>query len=212
MLRFTLAGASLATLLFGLAPMVSAMRISPTLATKSGNASVGTDRNRLLGRRLAVSAQTAVCVVLLVAAALMVRTLRRYQTEDLGISTQEPLVFGVTLTGMQSNKTVQFYRDLLDKLRVLLREFAGRGSQPTAMIVDSRTIQSTPESGDRAGYDGAKRRKGSKVHAAVDTLEHLLALHVKFAWRLVTHSITRTLQIRMETSVLALQCLAPSTQ
>jgi hypothetical protein len=35
-----------------------------------------------------------------------------------------------------------------------------------------------PESGARAGYDGAKRRKGSKVHIAVDTLGHLLALHV----------------------------------
>jgi len=46
------------------------------------------------------------------------------------------------------------------------------------MVVDSRTLQSTPESGARAGYDGAKRRKGSKVHAAVDTLGHLLALHV----------------------------------
>ena len=39
-------------------------------------------------------------------------------------------------------------------------------------------MQSTPESGARAGYDGAKRRKGSKVHAAVDTLGNLLALHV----------------------------------
>ena len=46
------------------------------------------------------------------------------------------------------------------------------------MILDSRTLQSTPESGGRAGYDGAKRRKGAKVHAAVDTLGHLLALHV----------------------------------
>ena len=63
-------------------------------------------------------------------------------------------------------------------LRVLLREYAGRQGQPGAMILDSRTIQSTPESGVRAGYDGAKRRKGSKVHAAVDTLGHLLALHV----------------------------------
>jgi transposase len=35
--------------------------------------------------------------------------------------------------------------------------------------------------GARAGYDGAKRRKGSKVHAAVDTLGHLLALHVTAA-------------------------------
>jgi transposase len=48
----------------------------------------------------------------------------------------------------------------------------------TAAIFDSRTMQSTPESGARAGYDGAKRRKGLKVHMAVDTLGHLLALHV----------------------------------
>ncbi len=53
-----------------------------------------------------------------------------------------------------------------------------RAAQPTAMILDSRTLQSTPESG-RAPGDGAKRRKGSKVHAAVDTLGHLLALHVR---------------------------------
>ena len=39
-------------------------------------------------------------------------------------------------------------------------------------------MQSTPESGGRAGYDGHKRRKGSKVHAAVDTLGHLLALKI----------------------------------
>src|SRR3954464_13919655 len=44
-----------------------------------------------------------------------------------------------------------------------------------AAIFDSRTLQSTPESGPRAGYDGAKRRKGSKLHLAVDTLGHLLA-------------------------------------
>lgn len=67
---------------------------------------------------------------------------------------------------------------MVEDLRLLLREFAGRKGQPTAMILDSRTLQSTPESGARGGYDGAKRRKGSKVHAAVDTLGHLLALHV----------------------------------
>jgi transposase len=67
---------------------------------------------------------------------------------------------------------------MVEDLRILLRELAGRNGQPTAMILDSRTLQSTPESGARGGYDGAKRRKGSKVHAAVDTLGHLLALHV----------------------------------
>jgi transposase len=70
------------------------------------------------------------------------------------------------------------FETMVEDLRMLLREFAGRKAKPTAMILDSRTLQSTPESGARAGYDGAKRRKGSKVHAAVDTLGHLLALHV----------------------------------
>ncbi len=49
---------------------------------------------------------------------------------------------------------------------------------PIAAILDSRTLHSSPESGHRAGYDGARRKKGSKVHVAVDTLGHLLALHV----------------------------------
>jgi len=63
-------------------------------------------------------------------------------------------------------------------LRVVLRLAEGRAAEPSAAILDSRTLRSTPESGARAGYDGAKRQKGSKLHAAVNTLGHLLALHV----------------------------------
>lgn len=73
------------------------------------------------------------------------------------------------------------FETIVEDLRILLREYAGRKGQPTAVVLDSRTLQSTPESGARGGYDGAKRRKGSKVHAAVDTLGHLLALHVTAA-------------------------------
>jgi transposase len=70
------------------------------------------------------------------------------------------------------------FERMVQDLRELLRFQAGRKAQPTAAILDSRTLQSTPESGARAGYDGAKRRKGTKVHIAVDTLGHLLALQV----------------------------------
>jgi len=73
------------------------------------------------------------------------------------------------------------FEALAEDLRTLLRVLAGRNVAPRAVIVDSRTIQSTPESGGRGGYDGAKKRKGSKVHAAVDTLGHLLALKVTAA-------------------------------
>src|SRR5262249_816917 len=70
------------------------------------------------------------------------------------------------------------FESLVYDLRAVLRVAEGRKESPTAAIIDSRTLQSTPESGGRAGYDGAKRRKGSKVHLAVDTLGHLLALCV----------------------------------
>ena len=70
------------------------------------------------------------------------------------------------------------FEAIADDLRRLLRLAAERAAEPTAIILDSRTLQSTPESGARAGYDGAKKRKGSKVHLAVDTLGHLLAAHV----------------------------------
>ena len=70
------------------------------------------------------------------------------------------------------------FEAIVADLRELLRLAAGRKPQPSAAIFDSRTLQSSPESGARAGYDGAKRKKGSKVHAAVDTLGQLLALYV----------------------------------
>lgn len=70
------------------------------------------------------------------------------------------------------------FEQMSQDLRCLLRLAQGRQAGPTAAILDSRTLQSTPESGSRGGYDGAKRKKGSKVHLAVDTLGHLLALHV----------------------------------
>ncbi len=59
---------------------------------------------------------------------------------------------------------------IIADLRELIRIGEGRAAQPTAIILDSRTLQSTPESGARAGWDGAKRKKGSKVHLVVDTL------------------------------------------
>ena len=73
------------------------------------------------------------------------------------------------------------FEAMTQDLRRILRVLAGRAEEPSAAVFDSRTLQSTPESGGRAGYDGAKRRKGSKAHMAVDTLGHLLALHVTAA-------------------------------
>jgi transposase len=70
------------------------------------------------------------------------------------------------------------FEAMVGDLRVLVRVAQGRCSNPSAVIFDARTMQSTPESGARAGFDGHKKRKGSKIHMAVDTLGNLLALTV----------------------------------
>src|SRR5918998_810635 len=70
------------------------------------------------------------------------------------------------------------FEAMVHDLRAMLRWSAGRADQPTAVILDSATRQSSPESGSRAGYDGHKKRNGSKLHLAVDTLGELLVLQV----------------------------------
>src|SRR5258708_14478550 len=69
------------------------------------------------------------------------------------------------------------FEAIVDDLRMLLRLAAGHSEDPSAVIMDSRTMQSSPESGTRAGFDGHKSRKASKVHMVVDTLGLVLALH-----------------------------------
>jgi transposase len=83
------------------------------------------------------------------------------------------------------------FEAIVHDLRAVLRLAAGRPAEPSAAIFDSRTVQSTPESGTRAGYDGAKRRRGAKVHTAVDTLGHLLAAHVTAANEQDRSQVTR---------------------
>jgi transposase len=73
------------------------------------------------------------------------------------------------------------FEQIAHDLRVILRLVNERNPQPSATIMDGRTLQSTPESGERAGFDGAKKKKGSKVHVAVDTMGNLLALKVTAA-------------------------------
>ncbi len=88
-----------------------------------------------------------------------------------------------TVVYQQARRWVQagVFEEITHDLRICVRLLDDRNEQPSATILDGRTLQSTPESGPRAGYDGAKRKKGSKVHIAVDTLGNLLALKVTAA-------------------------------
>lgn len=70
------------------------------------------------------------------------------------------------------------FEAIVHDLRALIRLGEGKSIEPTAAIFDSRTLQGSIENGDRGGYDGAKKRKGSKLHLAFDTLGEFLALVV----------------------------------
>ena len=70
------------------------------------------------------------------------------------------------------------FEEMVHDLRRLLRVATGKNAEPSAAILDGRTLQSSVESGSRAGWDGHKRKCGSKVHLAVDTLGYLLTLLV----------------------------------
>lgn len=70
------------------------------------------------------------------------------------------------------------FEAMVNDLRSIIRAAQGRRGRPSAVILDGRTLQSTCESGPRAGYNGRKRKRRSKVHMAVDTLGLLLAVHI----------------------------------
>jgi transposase len=89
--------------------------------------------------------------------------------------------YGVVFQQAQRWIKAGVFEAMAHDLRAILQLAVGRNERPTAVVLDARTLQSSVESGVRAGYDGHKRKKGSKVHLAVDTLGHLLALHITAA-------------------------------
>jgi predicted permease len=114
-LLFTLLLSSVAALAFGLIPLWSAVRAPVACVLRSASANATASRTRVVGGRIVLACQVAFCLVLLMAASLLLRTLRNYATQDLGMQAQGLLVFGVTPQGQIDSHL--FYRTLLDRLR-----------------------------------------------------------------------------------------------
>ena len=119
-LYFTLGILLLAALLFGLAPLRSALAVQPGLVLKASSATSNTDVGKSRGGKIIVALQMALCVVLLVAGALLVRTFRNLQNLPLGMRTDGLVVFGVNPQKLHSRaEGLAFYEELIRRLRVL---------------------------------------------------------------------------------------------
>jgi len=119
-LVFTLSISALAAALFGLAPLRIAFHAPASLGLHSpGRQSTQSYSAALSGRILLIS-QTAFCAALLVAASLLLRTLRNYQDVNLGMEANHVLAFGVHPEGSADYaQRLGLYRRLMEQLRSL---------------------------------------------------------------------------------------------
>lgn len=70
------------------------------------------------------------------------------------------------------------FERMYDRLRAQWREREGRAPEPTAAVIDSQSVKTSPQGGPK-GFDGAKKVKGRKRHLLTDTLGLLLAVLVQ---------------------------------
>jgi predicted permease len=119
-LLFTLIVMTLAAVLFGLAPLRVAMNANRSLDLKTSAATSHTDPSKTHAGKFTVALQMALCLVLLVCAGLLIRTLRNLQHIPLGIRAEGLVVFDLNPRAMHSAaESIAFYQNLMNKLRVL---------------------------------------------------------------------------------------------
>jgi predicted permease len=131
-LLFTLAASTLAGVFFGLAPALGATRVDLSSCLKKQARSIGAGFWGLRWGRVLVVGQTALSVVLLVAAALFVQTLANLYSLDAGYDRHNVVVAKIDMNGMGLDfqpqprqtrspeaeaKIQSFYRTMLDGLR-----------------------------------------------------------------------------------------------
>ncbi|HYL76506.1 MAG TPA: ABC transporter permease [Bryobacteraceae bacterium] len=117
-LGFTIALCFVTTVLFGLAPAVQAARVDLLAAMKN---QVSERFRRVHFRDFLVGAQVALSLVLLVGTVLVVRSLQRAVTIDIGFNPRHAVAvtFDVGLNGYNQERGRAFERRLLDELRSL---------------------------------------------------------------------------------------------
>jgi predicted permease len=112
--------ATLCGLAFGIVPMAPSNGTAPSEILKSGSrGSAGVSRRR--ARRALVIAETALAVVIVVAAGLLLRTVWNLTKADAGFDRSRLVTFSVTLprTAFNNLDRVRAYQEIVEKLRAV---------------------------------------------------------------------------------------------
>jgi predicted permease len=119
-LVFTFAISLACAVVFGLAPLRSALSVSDRPGLRTSNAAAQRNKKTSWTGKLVVASQMTLCVILLVGAGLLVRSLRNYEILPLGLRTDGLLVFGTSpLSARSDDERARFYQRLLERLRVV---------------------------------------------------------------------------------------------
>jgi putative ABC transport system permease protein len=120
-LAFTLAVSLVTGVLFGLAPAIRTMKLNLSDSLKEGSRSGGDSAHRNRTRSVLVVLESAVAVVLLIGAGLLVRSLLRLQDTSPGFDARNVLTMGVNLPREKydGNKPANFFSELESRVAAL---------------------------------------------------------------------------------------------
>ena len=120
-LAFVLAISFISSLLFGLAPALQAAAPAAALALRSGQGRVSENRTRTILRRILVSAQVAVAVILLIGAALLTKSVVKSAAADPGFAARHGVVASVELPDAEFTREqgLLYYREAVARVSSL---------------------------------------------------------------------------------------------
>jgi predicted permease len=150
---FTLGILVLAAIVFGLAPLRTALASGPALVLKTSAATANMDKGKARTARIVVAVQMALCLTLLTGAGLLLRTLHSLETLPLGLQTEGLVVFGLNPQTTHTNaEAIAFYNQLIARLRTLP---GVRG----VSLMENRIGTGWSNNGGAPNIDGAKPTK-----------------------------------------------------
>jgi putative ABC transport system permease protein len=118
-LLFTLGVSVLTGILFGLIPAISTSRINLSFALKESSSQAGVGFRTGKVRSLLVISEVALALILVVGAALLIRTFMKLQAVDPGFDTHNVITMAMSMSGQRFQKTAgvsQIIRDGTERL------------------------------------------------------------------------------------------------